>query len=1018
MDAMASFDIAALRAACLSHIDAFHAISVTDEILLVASVLGCALLWVAASHRKKKGMKKPRYWEKVMCHFTPKIEEHMAAGHPEKVLSSWRAVQAQQATSIDALKIVVQAFIEAEPDSLKGDLCEHMQSHRELRNSKVAAAVLEVPARAGLISAMEEMFSMITGELGITPCTFVYEALLGGYASAGLEAKVEERLSEIRSRHKVSARGYSLMIKGFLKKCMVEAASRQIQAMHKDGHFVPSFAVTQLCRVACNEGSWATVLAEAKDSLTLSSDAVNILLADCQKRDDIVTAFDVEKLARDAKVALRIHGYDALLMLCCQHADLRALELFQEMQDKQIPISQGFCLSMLGRCAPSRFARFADVIADYLRSRSAMRLAVYSALMRVYASCEMYDKACDLYVELQRYGLEPDHMMYGCLMKFAVECGRTELSRELSKKVPSMDIQNYMSLIRAAGRERDVDRAFQIMEKMKSAGVAVDLSAYTCVLDVCVSAGKMPRAKDLLADMQKLGALDTVAYNTMLKGYCSAGDISGAKSMLLEMRAAGVMPNEISYNSLINAAAKSGNFKEAWATVETMEAAGFPVDNYTLSIMLKALKKSPVAGDAQKVFALVDRSGLDASADEVLLNSLLETCIRNREWKRLENMVSSFLESNKRPSVRTYGVLIKSCCTLRQFDKCSDLWKEMTVDRAMLPNDYAFVSMLESLISNDRVDDAVALFNQWKSTIPLNATICCTLIKGFSSKQQSSRAMEFFEEIRNTNVQLDTFFFNAMIDSQARTGAMDKVDELVKYMEASGCKPDAITSATILKSHVVGNNLDKAYEIFCNMQRKRMPIDSVYNTLLEACTRQHRADLADALLLDMEKIGIKPTNYTLGILVKLFERRKQLDKAFNVVEDLSRKHNLKPNPHVRNCLLGASIRSDNFAKANQVYEDLKNCGQNADVKSYTLLIDANLRRGEAFEAVRLVEEAYGIGQHRCLPPDKMLESETLGQLLRALSSRGYMPTVGDKLLEDLRAAKVPATSHLISTIMN
>merc|ERR1719282_2234129 len=103
-----------------------------------------------------------------------------------------------------------------------------------------------------------------------------------------------------------------------------------------------------------------------------------------------------------------------------------------------------------------------------------MTIAVYSALMKVYAYCGMYDRACNLYDQIRADGLEPDAMMYGCLMKFAVECGRTDLSRELSEKAPSLDIQNYMSLIRAAGRDRDIKRAFDVLNKLKEACVSID----------------------------------------------------------------------------------------------------------------------------------------------------------------------------------------------------------------------------------------------------------------------------------------------------------------------------------------------------------------------------------------------------------------------------------------------------------------------------------------------------------------------------------------------------------------
>ena len=119
-----------------------------------------------------------------------------------------------------------------------------------------------------------------------------------------------------------------------------------------------------------------------------------------------------------------------------------------------------------------------------------MSIAVYSALMKVYAYCCCYGRACDLYPQIIASGLTPDAIMYGCLMPFSAQCGRTELSQELSCLAPQLDTQSY--LIRAAGRDKDTDRTSQLLEK---------LAIYNCVLDACVCAGDFARAKALTTTM-------------------------------------------------------------------------------------------------------------------------------------------------------------------------------------------------------------------------------------------------------------------------------------------------------------------------------------------------------------------------------------------------------------------------------------------------------------------------------------------------------------------------------------
>merc|ERR1719437_106573 len=167
---------------------------------------------------------------------------------------------------------------------------------------------------------------------------------------------------------------------------------------------------------------------------------------------------------------------------------------------------------------------------------------------------------------------------------------------------------------------------------------------------------------------------DIITYNTMLKCLALQKDMRGAKAMLSEMEAAGFPPNDISYNVIINMAVSSGQFKEAWETVDVMSKKGIKVDQYTISTMMKAVKKSKSQRDAVLVFELCDRSGIDITSDEVLLNTVLETCLRYRENQRIESILASYAASKLRPAMHTYGMLMRASGTIRQIDRCRELW--------------------------------------------------------------------------------------------------------------------------------------------------------------------------------------------------------------------------------------------------------------------------------------------------------------------------------------------------------
>merc|ERR1712232_1513677 len=102
---------------------------------------------------------------------------------------------------------------------------------------------------------------------------------------------------------------------------------------------------------------------------------------------------------------------------------------------------------------------------------------------------------------------------------------------------------------------------------------------------------------------------------------------------------------------------------------------------------------------------------------------------------------------------------------------------------------------------------------------------------------------------------------------------------------------------------------------------------------------------------------VVPSNYTFGILVKLFSRRRQVDKAFEVIGRLSKKFNITPNNQVRTCLMCACLNSNSPNKAMEVFEEMKASPTGVDAKVYRSLIEGLVRHRHFTTAVKVVEEA-------------------------------------------------------------
>merc|ERR1719498_172398 len=151
-----------------------------------------------------------------------------------------------------------------------------------------------------------------------------------------------------------------------------------------------------------------------------------------------------------------------------------------------------------------------------------------------------------------------------------------------------------------------------------------------------------------------------------------------------------------------------------------------------------------------------------------------------------------------------------------------------------------------------------------------------------------------------------------------------------------------VTYSAILKGYCQTNRLDEAFELLEDMKRttKLEPDEIMYNTLLDGCARQGLYDRGMALLEKMKKSGVRPSNFTLSVLVKLANRGKKLEKAFEICEELTAKHGFRLNVHVYDNLIQACINHRDLQRATSVLERMLRERVRPDVRTYSLLLRA------------------------------------------------------------------------------
>jgi len=490
------------------------------------------------------------------------------------------------------------------------------------------------------------------------------------------------------------------------------------------------------------------------------------------------------------------------------------------------------------------------------------------------------------------------------------------------------------------------------------------------------------------------------------------------KQTLKEMEEVGITPDAASFSCLLSGAAKMMDFRETMTIIAEMDRRKLPLDSYVVSIMMQLARRLPNAREASKALAILDRSDVMIFEDEVVFNTVLDACIFRRDHKRLARAVQGLRGSKVRPSVRTYGLLIKACAVLHRTQGCWEFWQEMVNKRNMQPNDVTLGCMIDALVEAHRIEDALGLFQEWKPKVECDTIIYSTLIKGFASIGDADRAMALFQDMRANKVQLNHIVFTALINAHAKNGLMKRAEQLVEEMEREGCKPNAITYSSLIRGHCVRGDLSAALNVFHQMVGCGFNADAViFNTLLDGCVQHGNFELADQLLLEMEKASVSPSNYTLSIMVKMWSKRGELDKAFEVVRAAL---NDPAGPHVDAqvgaCIVGACIHNREPQRALDIFKEMKTWHNfdGPDANTYSALISGLPRHGYLRKAVELAEEACNRLNTQPGQDKRLLAPNALMQLFRALRNERLLSEVGPGLATRLRGAGMSVDDRWLS----
>ncbi|MED6110478.1 hypothetical protein PIB30_043310 [Stylosanthes scabra] len=210
---------------------------------------------------------------------------------------------------------------------------------------------------------------------------------------------------------------------------------------------------------------------------------------------------------------------------------------------------------------------------------------------------------------------------------------------------------------------------------------------------------------------------------------------------------------------------------------------------------------------------------LGGEVDAAPFNALLTGLGKGRDIEGMNKLLAKMQELNIRPSVVTFGILLKHLCAAWRVDEALDVFNKLR-------------GKGESNLFGVEPDvggEALILLEEMKtgSKHQPNTIMYNCLIDGFCKAGNIDKAHELFDQMNEEGVHPNVVTLNVMVNGMCRSGRVHCAVEFFNAMKGKGIKGNAATYTPLISAFYGVNNIDKAMQFLDEMLSSGCSPDAV-----------------------------------------------------------------------------------------------------------------------------------------------------------------------------------------------
>lgn len=486
------------------------------------------------------------------------------------------------------------------------------------------------------------------------------------------------------------------------------------------------------------------------------------------------------------------------------------------------------------------------------------------------------------------------------------------------------------------------------------------------------------------------------ACNMLMHLFIVQNDLNSAKLVMDGMMQSNYTPSEATIRSLLYGISTFGNVADVHDLYNRLcEKNICPHTSEFYRFLILTCSRLNNLQSARAYFAKalsLDELATDADVYQAMFLAL-------KDHGRTQDALELYEDMKKRgirATTAIYHVLLETLRKKGDIAACDRLFGEALESGVELNASHFLAMGWEPL-------EALEKMKEFK--IPCNTRSYNTFMSDYIKKNRFMEALQVFQNMRDSNVEMDAATYSMMIDTLAkdREQSVEAVYDLYNEMKENNIKPDVRVYTSLLNACAREENYERATRLFQEMQEHNVePNVYTFNSMFTLLARKQFVGEADRenanqLWSSMENFGVIPDvrtyNLYLSLLSKLVWTLKTDQKMWEIdggtayrMPDVakqmshlykrmrnSKRASCKPDFATYSILINSLVSCGQLRYAMQVYDDAKIARVKLPAATYNTMMRAMERAKQVPQIMNIWHDMKTLG----VEPDNISYSVAL-----------------------------------------